>query len=171
MEGTMIERAKAWYRDGTAVKTRVVGDIVTLFNDTWMAAVNYAGDATVNLFKVNVDDEIEVGATLITGPQEIAEDSGAITMIDFPVSATPAAGLEQSYTFKIDGNNLLTVMAEADHAGSIQNIKLISHCGVNLKEITTPTAKADFGAVYTKADNKLYFQDGAGAEHEVAFVP
>jgi hypothetical protein len=39
-----------------------------------------------------------------------------------------------------------------------------------IKETTTPTANADYGKVYTKSDNKLYFQDGAGTEHEVAFV-
>jgi len=39
-----------------------------------------------------------------------------------------------------------------------------------LQEITTPTPAADWGAIYTKSDNKLYFQDGAGVEHTVAFV-
>lgn len=39
-----------------------------------------------------------------------------------------------------------------------------------LKEITTPTADANYGKVYTKNDNKLYFQDGGGTEHEIAFV-
>lgn len=39
--------------------------------------------------------------------------------------------------------------------------------GITLNEITTPTAVADHGKVYTKTDNKLYFQDGAGNEHEV----
>ena len=45
------------------------------------------------------------------------------------------------------------------------------HGCLTIDEITTPTADADHGKVYTKADNKLYFQDGAGAEHEIAFVP
>ena len=36
-----------------------------------------------------------------------------------------------------------------------------------LKECTTPTAQPNYGAIYCKADNKLYFQDGAGVEHEV----
>ena len=36
-----------------------------------------------------------------------------------------------------------------------------------LKEITTPTADTNYGKVYTKTDNKLYFQDGAGTEHEL----
>jgi len=41
---------------------------------------------------------------------------------------------------------------------------------LGLTEITTPTAVANQGKVYTKTDNKLYFQDGAGVEHEIAFV-
>ena len=39
-----------------------------------------------------------------------------------------------------------------------------------LKEITTPTADVNYGKVYTKSDNKLYFQDGGGTEHEIAYV-
>jgi len=38
------------------------------------------------------------------------------------------------------------------------------------KEMTTPTADTNYGKIYTKTDNKLYFQDGAVAEHEVAVV-
>jgi len=37
-----------------------------------------------------------------------------------------------------------------------------------LKETTTPTDDAGYGKLYTKSDNKLYFQDGAGSEHELA---
>ncbi len=36
---------------------------------------------------------------------------------------------------------------------------------LTLKETTTPTADATYGKLYTKDDNKLYFQDGAGVEH------
>ena len=39
--------------------------------------------------------------------------------------------------------------------------------GYTMKEVTTPTALADHGRLYTKADNALYFQDGAGTEHTV----
>ena len=43
------------------------------------------------------------------------------------------------------------------------------HCiSVTVKETTTPTALADHGKIYTKNDNKLYFQDGAGNEHEIS---
>jgi len=41
---------------------------------------------------------------------------------------------------------------------------------LHLKETTTPTAIASYGAIYTKNDNKLYFQDGAGTEHTVTIV-
>jgi len=36
-----------------------------------------------------------------------------------------------------------------------------------LKEIATPGADVDYGKLYTKTDNALYFQDGAGTEHEI----
>ena len=39
-----------------------------------------------------------------------------------------------------------------------------------MAETTTPAADTNFGKVYTKTNNKLYFQDGAGSEHEIAFV-
>ena len=37
-----------------------------------------------------------------------------------------------------------------------------------LKEGTTPTADADHAKIYSKDDNELYFQDGAGVEHRIA---
>jgi hypothetical protein len=39
-----------------------------------------------------------------------------------------------------------------------------------LKETSTPTADANYGKIYCKNDNKVYFQDGAGNEHEIAFA-
>lgn len=41
---------------------------------------------------------------------------------------------------------------------------------LTLKERTTPTADTNYGKIYTKNDNKLYFQDGAGVEHEISYV-
>lgn len=57
--------------------------------------------------------------------------------------------------------------------GTTERIRLFgSNSGgqIFLMECTTPTAMTNYGCLYTKADNKLYFQDGAGAEHEVDFV-
>jgi len=41
---------------------------------------------------------------------------------------------------------------------------------LTLKETTTPTADTNYGKIYTKNDNKLYFQSGDGTENEIAFV-
>jgi hypothetical protein len=40
-------------------------------------------------------------------------------------------------------------------------------CSIHIPEITTPTAVADYGSLYPKSDNRLYFQDGAGTEQIV----
>jgi len=39
---------------------------------------------------------------------------------------------------------------------------------LTLKERATPTADANYGKIYTKDDNDLYFQDGEGVEHNVS---
>ena len=36
---------------------------------------------------------------------------------------------------------------------------------LNFKETTTPTADTDYGKLYTKSTNELFFQDGDGTEH------
>jgi len=41
---------------------------------------------------------------------------------------------------------------------------------ITIAETATPTADTGYGKIYTKTDDKIYFQDGAGAEHEIAFV-
>jgi len=51
------------------------------------------------------------------------------------------------------------------------NADLTLESGVlNLKETTTPTADTNYGKIYTKSDNKLYFQDGAGNEYTVDYT-
>lgn len=60
-----------------------------------------------------------------------------------------------------DGSNLGTAAVYLNHVYT----KILT-----MKETTTPSAVADSGKLYTKTDNKLYFQDGDGTEHEVAFA-
>lgn len=42
--------------------------------------------------------------------------------------------------------------------------------GITLAEISTPSAVDNFGKIYPKTDDRLYFQDGAGNEHEIVEV-
>ena len=102
-----------------AFTTGEFSDEVEIANDKWHKGTDYAGTGVVNIAKVNVDDEIDIGGTLIVGPIEAEEDSGQITIFDMPVSATPAALAEMSITFKIDGDNVITIGAFADSAGGV----------------------------------------------------
>lgn len=49
-----------------------------------------------------------------------------------------------------------------DGAGVVDSV-------LTLDETTTPVAVESKGKLYTKDDNCLYFQDGAGVEHKLAF--
>jgi hypothetical protein len=53
------------------------------------------------------------------------------------------------------------------HSHGVFSAVQITAPAVGLKEITTPAAVTGYGAIYTKTDNSLYFQDGAGSEHIV----
>jgi len=106
-------------------------EVMIAKNDSWLSELNYAGTDAVNMFKVNVDDEIDVGGTLVLGASlEAAEDSGAVTAFDMPVSADPDVGTEESFTHKIDGNNVLTVGAFADSAGGVTGEFVKNHGAV-----------------------------------------
>lgn len=50
------------------------------------------------------------------------------------------------------------------------DLGLIGDGVLMLKETATPTADTNYGKVYCKNTDKLYFQDGAGNEHEIAFA-
>ena len=57
-----------------------------------------------------------------------------------------------------------------DDSAPDESIVVGPNGSMHIKEIATPTAVADYGAIYTKTDNTLYFQDGAGTEHEINLV-
>jgi len=69
-------------------------------------------------------------------------------------------------TLTQDGKLGLGLIPTANMAGLSVEDGLLT-----LKERATPTADTNYGKIYTKDDNKLYFQDGAGSEKEIAFVP
>jgi len=98
---------------------------VRINNNAWIRAKDYAGTGVVNMFKVNEDNEIDVGGTLNIGTLSLTEDSGAVTLVNMPVSSTPTAGDEMSYSFSVDSDVIAKVYAEADGTGGIQNPKLI----------------------------------------------
>jgi len=53
-------------------------------------------------------------------------------------------------------------------AASSANADLLLEAGrLMLKESATPTADTNYGKIYTKTDDMLYFQDGSGVEHPI----
>ena len=74
-----------------------------------------------------------------------------------------AAKSDSYMAFHTDINGTATERMRITSAG------VVSIGVLAIKETTTPTADADYGKIYTKNDNKLYFQDGAGTEHEISF--
>jgi len=67
----------------------------------------------------------------------------------------------------LDGQN---ATINGDTLSAHYDLGLLGDGVLCVKETTTPTADTNYGKIYCKADNKLYFQDGAGVEHTVAFV-
>jgi len=102
---------------GLGIGTSTPDTLLTIANDNWISAKDNAGTSYVNMFKVNASDEIDVGATLNVGPIELEEDSGAITLVNLPVSSTPSDGDTESYGLSIDSNPVLTIYGLADGAG------------------------------------------------------
>ncbi len=95
-------------------------------------------------------DDLTIGAATFD------TDAGQVTWMDMPVTNGSASGTKESYTINIDGNAMLTVYAEADGAGSIQNKRI----GIG---VTSPTlgplemasgAYVTTGGVWTNSSDK-----------------
>jgi len=67
------------------------------------------------------EQQITAGVDMSMGSIQIDEDSGAVVLVNLPVSDTPSAGTVQSYDFQIDASSTLTVYSEADGSGGIQS--------------------------------------------------
>ena len=121
------------------VKLEVAGGI-KVANNNWISSVDSAGTGVINMFKINTSNEIEVGGTLNIGTLNLAEDSGAVTVINMPVSASAVIGTEESYSFSLDSNVIGKIYAESDGAGGIQNpaLKINGKLAVG---VASPTAQ------------------------------
>jgi hypothetical protein len=74
------------------------------------------------------------------------------------------------HEFRVGGNKVLEIRANGGLFFDLNHNQVKKAQFIELQEITTPTATADYGKIYTKNTNVLYFQDGAGTEHQIAVV-
>ena len=123
------------------------------------------------------NDVIVIGTNLDAPSATVANGmniGGILTSDDYTSSLTitknltignGAAGVDYALTFDGETNDgVITWLEDEDR------FKFDDHIALELgvlytKETTTPTAIADYGALYTKNTNELFFQDGAGTEH------
>jgi hypothetical protein len=136
-------------------------------NAIYISAPTNTGGGTINnLTGIRILD-INVGVNnwaIRTDAGNIVFNEGGDENTDVRIETnTLAYGL-----FVDGGNNNVSIGAISVSAN--YDLGLFNQGVLALKETTTPTADTNYGKIYTKSDNKLYFQDGAGTEHEIAFV-
>jgi len=95
------------------------GDVVGPASSTDHAIARYDGDTGVLLQDSGII--IDDSDNLTVGAVAVKEDGGAVTLVDMSVTADPAAGTQESYSFAVDGTPIAKIYAEADSSGDIQN--------------------------------------------------
>jgi parallel beta-helix repeat protein len=101
------------------------GSALTIANGQWLSAVDSGGTGYINMFQVNSNNEIQVGAALnVDGAIVMPTDGGQMTFSDLPISTSAAANTPESYTLRVGSSNALTIYGEADGSGNAQNIRV-----------------------------------------------
>jgi hypothetical protein len=108
-------------------------------------------------------DSFEYGAQIRARPQATWSGSSRSTMLQF--MTTPTSSTTTAVVMTLDNAGNLGI-----GVSPLANADLTLEGGaIALKETTTPSNDTNYGKIYTKSDNKLYFQDGGGSEHEISF--
>ena len=128
-------------------------DTQTIESDWWLLdnssnslSIVNEGNNLINIDTTDANELITMGADTSIGNLEIAEDSGQVTLVDFPVSATPDDGTQESYDFQIDGFSLLMLSSIADSAGSVGTSTI--RIGSSDWEVYNPTDVCIFDGYY-----------------------
>lgn len=185
------------YRGGQWYYLSVVTDTVFINSDTVLVPVNYyrtSGD-TVFINNDTIYKSSQFWARNSLGWIATATELDSVTVDDklknpkIPVLAAKAPLISYVYwdaadsVFKrnaVAGGSVVAFPIYVDTAyypnfiftenttGLVTDGSLQTGSVLFMGETTTPTAKADTGALYAKSTNALFFQDGGGTEHEVS---
>ncbi len=144
--------------------------LLQLANNNWISEKDFAGTGTVNMFKVNVSDTIDVGATMnISGYVEAPLNGGALTFFDMPVSAAAAIGTEESLTGRLGSTNIMKWYCESDGAGGIQNIRTYNYGDFYITEAKNIVLGTTTGTkIGTATTQKLAFYNSAPIVQPIA---
>jgi len=96
---------------------------------------------------------------------------GGLVINPLPDGASTEAKQDVSIANQTDGDQKTQIVDGSGNVISDSNPLMIAK-GFKIPKYDsfTITRVASQGKIYTKSDNKLYFQSGDGVEHEIAFV-
>ena len=140
------------------------------------APITFSAGTTANPTDVNSNfaDFRTAFNNLVTGANAIAVDTIAENTSATGVTidgvllkdGNITGGLITAGALTVTGQTLLQGQTTHQHASPFT----INSGWLRLQEAATPTPVSGFAVLYSKTDNKLYFQDGAGTEHEVSLA-
>lgn len=141
--------------DATGLHLTGNANLIDWSYDGNTAYINFAGSTAGQLWLYSTVEIYLSGANI-----GLYAPTGGVTFYS-ALKFTGAGGL---------GSDMLLSASTHDIGSSTTYLAELWAKNICLAETTTPTATTNFGKIYTKTDDKLYFQDGAGNEHELAFV-
>jgi hypothetical protein len=120
---------------GSASKFKVSNTGATnIANNVWLSATDFAWTGTVNMFKTNESDEIELwGALTNVWTLTYEADSWAVTVMNMPVTSSAVDWTEQSFSFSLDSNPIFKIYSESDWAWGIQGERIQLKWGISVK--------------------------------------
>jgi hypothetical protein len=144
--------------------------------------LEFLEDTTARMY-IKAGGNVGIGTTGPDADLEINNASGGTIRWTFGDSNGSATDFAEATT---DANGgLMVTTTDGDGAAGHINLNPDGNVGIKtatpsvnadltleggvlcLKETTTPTADANYAKIYTKTDNNLYYQDGAGTEHTI----
>ncbi len=167
---TLIE----FYRGNNTNRVGYVGMESSSNNNLKISTDYAAGQLTLgtgsNVTALTIDSSgnVGIGTTAPDVPLEINHATAPAIRLTYNDADGSATNYSQFQTGS-DGDLTITTVDSDGAAGDVtfnpDGHVILTNGVIFLNETTTPTAKANHGAIYTKNTNELFFQDGAGVEH------
>lgn len=133
----------------TTISTPQDNDLLIYSGSSWINSPNLWTVENSGVTLVNPE------YNLILSTIEIPDDSGAVTLVDMAVTSGSTLGTENSYSFKLDGTNVMRIYSESDGAGSVTENSVVIDGDYNY--MGNPTTNGSW-RWFINGDGDLEFQ-------------